>query len=465
MSTVYRGDVTQPHGMRLPFIKSPLTVTIPGGAPTGQVFNGSPDFVVSAGGVSGPAAFIFASETGHIIGWNPSVPTGPVPPSRISHIMATTPGAVYTGLAIANNGAANFLYAADFRNGEIDVFDGTYAPTTLAGSFVDPDIPADYAPFNIWNLGGTLYVAYARQENGDALPDGGHGYVSVFDTNGNFLQRLVSETQLNEPWGLALAPGDFGEFSNAVLVGNFGNGRINAYDATTGAFLGGLRGGSGELIQIDGLLGLHFGNGTASGDTNALYFAAAPDGGAHGLFGSLRVAPARVESVVVNDGSAQRSMVSSLTVTFDGPVTLDAGAFELRRQDGSLVGLTILTSLVNGRTVAALTFAGADVIGGSLADGNYTLTVRSAQVHDRGGRELDGDGNGLPGGDRTDAFFRLYGDSDGDRDVDSFDRDLFRSAFHTTAGETGYLWYFDFDGDGDVDGRDNGQFSRRFGQF
>ena len=132
----------------------------------------------------------------------------------------------------------NFLYAADFKNNEIDVFDRTYAPTTLAGSFVDPGIPDDYSAFNIWKVGGKLYVAYAQQLDGDAVPDGGSGFVSVFDTNGNFLNRLISEDHLNMPWGLALAPGNFGEFSNAVLVGNHGDGMINAYDSTTGDFLG-----------------------------------------------------------------------------------------------------------------------------------------------------------------------------------------------------------------------------------
>lgn len=291
VSTVYRGDVTQPNGTVLPFIKSTLTVPIPGGAPTGQVFNGSNDFVVSAGGVSAPALFIFASETGHITAWNPAVPTGPVPASRIAFIMATTPGAVYTGLAIGNNGTGNFLYAADFGNRKIDVFDGTYAPTTMAGSFVDPDIPADYAPFNIWNLAGKLYVAYARQDNGDALPDGGHGFVSVFDMNGNLLNHLVTDSHLKEPWGLALAPNNFGEFSNALLVANTANGKVNSYDATTGAFRGRLADASGEAIHIDGLWGLHFGNGTVSGDRDALYFSAAPNKHEHGLFGSLRLAP------------------------------------------------------------------------------------------------------------------------------------------------------------------------------
>jgi hypothetical protein len=172
---------------------------------------------------------------------------------------------------------------------------------------------------------------------------------------------------------------------------------------------------------------------------------------------------ARVEGVRINAGAAQRSMVNSLTVTFNSAVTVDPGAFELRRQDGSLVGLSVAASVVDGRTVAVLTFTGADIVGGSLADGNYTLTVRADRVHDRWGRELDGDGDGSAGGDRVDSFFRLFGDADGDGVVDARDRDLFRSAFKTRAGEVGYLWYFDYDGDGVIDGRDNGQFNRRFG--
>ena len=175
------------------------------------------------------------------------------------------------------------------------------------------------------------------------------------------------------------------------------------------------------------------------------------------------VAPARVAGVAVNDGSAQRSMVNSLTVTFDGPVILDPGAFELSRPDGSPIELNVAASVVDGRTVAVLTFAGTDLVGGSLADGSYTLTIRADRVHDRFGRELDGDGDGVAGGDRADGVVRLFGDADGDGDVDGQDRDRFRSAFGTS--DAGYLWYFDFDGDGDVDGLDNGQFNRRFGHY
>lgn len=187
--------------------------------------------------------------------------------------------------------------------------------------------------------------------------------------------------------------------------------------------------------------------------------------GEHVVSNFLVPAAARVEGVVVNDDSAQRSRVTRVTVTFDGPVTLAPGAFELRRDDGSLVAVLVTASVQDGKTVAVLTFTGTDIVGGSLADGSYTLTVRADQVHDRWGRELDGDGNSSAGGDRVDGFHRLFGDSDGDGDVDGLDRDLFRSALTKSAGEAGYLWYFDFDGDGDVDGQDNGQFHRRFGPY
>jgi hypothetical protein len=175
--------------------------------------------------------------------------------------------------------------------------------------------------------------------------------------------------------------------------------------------------------------------------------------------------PATIDSDVINDGSTQRSMIDSVTVTFGGAVVLDSGAIELRRQDGSLVGGELSVSLVSGKTVVVLAFAGPEFLGGSLAAGSYTLRVLADRVRDRWGRELDGDG--VSGGDRVDGFSRLFGDSDGDGggDVDGADRDRFRTAFRTTAADAGYQWYFDYDGDGDgnVDGRDNGQFNRRFG--
>jgi hypothetical protein len=173
------------------------------------------------------------------------------------------------------------------------------------------------------------------------------------------------------------------------------------------------------------------------------------------------IAPARVESVVVNDGAAQRSMVNSITVTFDGAVTIDADAFQLTRQDGSLVDLTAYLSEVDGRTVAVLTFTGADIVGGSLADGSYILTVRADSVHDRFGRQFDGDGDGTDGGDRADDLYRLFGDSDGDGDTDHNDLDAMLSTFLKSQGDAGFLWYFDANGDGIVQGLDMAQFAHR----
>jgi hypothetical protein len=180
-----------------------------------------------------------------------------------------------------------------------------------------------------------------------------------------------------------------------------------------------------------------------------------------GIDDALAGAARTVESVVVNDGSAQRSMVNRLTVTFGGAVVLDPGAIELRRADGTAVNSRLDISVSGGKTVTVLTFAGPGIVGGSLADGTYTLTVRADRVHDRWGRELDGDGDGSAGGDRATGFRRLFGDSDGDGDVDRSDYHRFRSAFRTSAGDPGYLWYFDFDGDGDVDSQDKAQFKRR----
>lgn len=173
------------------------------------------------------------------------------------------------------------------------------------------------------------------------------------------------------------------------------------------------------------------------------------------------IAPARVSGVSINDGSAQRSMVNSLTVTFDGPVTLDPGAFELNRQDSSPIELNVAVSEVDGKTVAVLTFAGPDIVAGSLADGSYTLTVRADRVHDRFGRELDGNGDGVSGGDRADGFSRLFGDADGDGDTDHVDLDQMLSSFGKSQGEDGFLWFFDFDGDGNVGGPDMAQFNQR----
>jgi uncharacterized protein (TIGR03118 family) len=204
-----------------------------------------------------------------------------------------TDGAKYTGLAIANNGLGNLLYAADFRNGKIDVINNTFQKLTLSGSpFTDPNLPAGYAPYNIQNLNGKLYVTYAKIDaNGKASAGPGQGIVSVFDLNGNFLQRLATGATLNAPWGLAIAPATFGEFGGALLVGNNGDGTISAFDPTDGHFLGQLRDSLGNLITNSGLWALTFRAGGPDFDPNALYFTAGINGEVDGLFGEISAEP------------------------------------------------------------------------------------------------------------------------------------------------------------------------------
>lgn len=265
-----------------------LIVTVPNPAgglasPTGQVFNGGSAFNADR--------FIFATEEGTIAGWRGGLGT-------VSETLwdNSAGGSIYKGLAIGNVGTGTYLYASDFHNGRIDVLASAGA-SGLTGTFLDPGIPAGYAPFNIQNLGGQLYVTYARQD-ADAEDDVaglGNGYIDVFSLNGDFLRRLVSNGELNSPWGLAIAPKGFGQFGGNLLVGNFGDGRINAYDAVTGNFIDTLRDTTGNPLEIEGLWGLTFGNGGAGGARDTLYFAAGISGGGaiedHGLFGALNAVP------------------------------------------------------------------------------------------------------------------------------------------------------------------------------
>jgi uncharacterized protein (TIGR03118 family) len=284
-ATIYPGFV---NGS--PIQKAPLVVSIPGGAPTGQVFNGTPGFEVHAGDASGPALFVFDSEAGLVTGWNPGVP--PPPPSTQAQVGARVRHAIYKGLALATTSAGSFLYAADFHHGRIDVFDQGFGRVHLSGRFRDHKLPHGYAPFNVQELGGRLYVTYAKQDadREDEVAGPGRGFVDVYSTSGHLLRRLVRRGQLNAPWGLAQAPASgFGRFSGDLLVGNFGDGRINAYDPRTGAFQGRLRHEDGSPIQIEGLWALRFGNGV-TGDPTTLLFTAGIDDEAHGLFGAIQAA-------------------------------------------------------------------------------------------------------------------------------------------------------------------------------
>ena len=280
-TTLYKGAT---HHDRLTPLG--LVVSIPGGAPTGQVFNPSDDWVVKSGSSSGPALFIFASENGSIQGWNPGVP--PPAPSTAAQNGVTTPGAVYKGLAITTGSGGDFLYAANFHAGTIDVFNDAFAPLHWAGAFSDPSLPAGYAPFNIQNLGGRLYVTYALQkpDKHDDLAGPGHGFIDVYDLKGTLLKRLVSGGPLNSPWGLEIAPSDFGRFGEHLLVGNFGDGRINVFDVGSGDFDGQLKNEDGDFIAIQGLWGLRFGNGVA-GTPHTLFFTAGIADEQHGLMGTI----------------------------------------------------------------------------------------------------------------------------------------------------------------------------------
>ena len=264
----------------------PLVVTVTGG-PTGTVYNGSSDFVVSHAGLSGPSLFLFASEDGKIRGWNPGVPAS----STKAYVIASRSGAgaSYKGLAIASVHGKNYLYASDFINARVDVFDGANHLQHWAGAFRDPRLPAGYAPFGIQAIGNRIYVTYAKQ-NGEDEADGPHlGFVDAYKTNGKFVSRVASRGALNAPWGVAWAPANFGKFSGDLLVGNFGDGKIHAYKQTHSGWMldGVLKDSSNKPIRIDGLWAIAFGNGAAAGPTNSLYFTAGPNGEADGLFGSI----------------------------------------------------------------------------------------------------------------------------------------------------------------------------------
>jgi uncharacterized protein (TIGR03118 family) len=246
--------------------------------------------VVTQGTKHGASVFLFASEDGAITGWSPGVDSAHA-------ILAVTPGAdapIYKGLALAANAGANRLYATDFLHGRIDTFDRTFTKITTGGGFVDPNLPAGYAPFGIQAIQGVLLVTYARQMagSGDEKDGPGLGFVDEFDTDGHLLHRVASHTGLNAPWGLAFAPSNFGRFSNMLLVGNFGDGTIAAY-TTKGKFAGYLMGPDGVTkLVVPGLWGMQFGNGLFSQPTNTLFFAAGPNGEADGVYGSVTaVAP------------------------------------------------------------------------------------------------------------------------------------------------------------------------------
>ena len=277
-STLYQGGTSEKHLMKLP-----LEVKIPGGGdPTGVVFNPTGRFSLSTGGKSGPALFIFAGENGDISAWNSSGdPTSAV-------LVAHTRNAVYKGLTMVTAGGRQFLLATDFHHNRVDVFDETFHRVAAPHAFRSKHIPAGYAPFGVANLEGRVYVTYAKQDAAgeDDVPGAGNGFVNVFDQRGQFLGSLVRRGVLDSPWGLAIAPQDFGPFGGKLLVGNFGDGLIHVVDQHDGRVVATLLGRSHKPIMIEGLWGLLPGNGTA-GNKSDIWFSAGPDDESHGLLGVL----------------------------------------------------------------------------------------------------------------------------------------------------------------------------------
>jgi uncharacterized protein (TIGR03118 family) len=273
-STLYLGDGTA----------VPLVVTV-SGAPTGTVWNGTQDFKIKGS----PAAFLFAAEDGTISGWNSALGTQAM-------VVASKDTAIYKGLAMATVHGANYLYATDFHNGTIDVYDANFQPLGTYG-INDTDMSRHcrdhrfrgFAPFNIQNIGGNLFVTFAKQdaEKKDDVPGPGNGFVAAFTPLGRLIRIYRHGPWLNAPWGLTLAPDDFGAFSHDLLVGQFGSGQIAAYNIVSGEFEGLLLDSSDHPIVIDGLWGIGFGNGANAGPSTTLFFAAGPDHESNGLFGTL----------------------------------------------------------------------------------------------------------------------------------------------------------------------------------
>ena len=259
------------------------------GSPTGVVFNGNPNaFQLTPGNA---AAFIFVTEDGTVQGWNPKVNlTTAIIKVDNSQKPSKGNGAVYKGATLVDIDGETFLLAANFRAGKIDVFDSNFQQMHISRELFDDDeIPDGFAPFNVQGIGRNVVVTYAQQtaDKHDNVPGAGLGFVTVFSAHGHKIARLQHGDWLNSPWGVALAPADFGEFSHALLIGNFGGGNIAAYNPLTGKFLGNFQNPDGSLLLIDGLWSLQFGNGGASGPGNTLFFTAGPDKESNGLFGTL----------------------------------------------------------------------------------------------------------------------------------------------------------------------------------
>lgn len=378
-STLYDGN-----GKPQPF-SAPRVVSLKAGTSgvdfgaTGIVFNSTTDFIVSAAGKSAAAAFIFSGESGMIAGWSPTVDA-----TNAVTVHEDTGGAVYKGLAIASNGGANFLYAADFRNNKVDVFDAAFRKqpsSETSFSFKDPTLPAGYVPFGIQAVkngaGGTtqIYVSYARKaapDDKDNVNGAGLGLVNVFDANGKLLSHLIATGGvLDAPWGMALAPADFGTLGNALLVGNFGNGRINGFDPVTGEFLGTVSDASGKAFAVPGLWGIAFGNDNNNQPHNTLFFAAGTNDEVNGAYGRIDL------------GATPPVLNAPPIVALTAPSGNLAGSVTLSATVQSSIRIAKVEFFVNGSTsLGVLTTAPYTVQWDTTktANGTATLTATATDV-------------------------------------------------------------------------------------
>jgi uncharacterized protein (TIGR03118 family) len=348
------------------------------GSPSGTVYN-------SAGtGFNLPdatsALFLFGTLDGTIAGWSASSGT-----QAVTVVNNSSKNASYTGIALDTNTTGTFLLAADFALGAVDVFNSNFAPAKLAGSFVDPNLPAGYSPFDIHSIGGNVYVTYAEvnRSNGGQMVGAGLGYVDEFDSNGNFIAEAIVQSVLNAPWGMALAPAGFGSFGGDLLVGNFGDGVINAFNPTTFAYVGSLSTATGTPIANPGLWEIFFGQGSTVGDPNTLYFAAGINNEQDGLFGSIGMSqPAAgtptftlsATTTTLTVAAAQPgSIMVSLAPTsgFNGLVTLSCTS-------------TTLTCTFNSPTVS-LSGSSATTVGVTVAEAAPTSPVIPPPVTPPGG--------------------------------------------------------------------------------
>lgn len=356
--------------------KANLIVTIPDGAngpaaPTGIVANASTtQFLVSNGTTSAAARFIFAGEAGTISGWNPTVN----PNTAITMHDDAADGAIYKGLAIAGDGTTNFLFAADFRNNKVDVFDGTFSKVTNAGAFEDPDLPDGFAPYGIQAVqldGETVIVVTYAQQDADARDEvtgAGLGLVNTFDLDGNLIANLIpTGGELNAPWGIAIAPADFGSLSNALLIANFGDGLIQGFNAATGEYIGAVSDVNGEPIRNDGLWAIAFGNGARNQRASTLYFTAGIANQAAGVYGRIdlgETAPDIVAPTISITAPAAGEVSGTVSIAADATDNVGVAQVEF------LAGTTVLGT----DTTAPFAF---DWNSTTIANGNVNLTARA----------------------------------------------------------------------------------------